>query len=105
MAGRRTGDDVPPAPPEAEARYRALVAAALTYWRQWASDMAAGKPAPKPVDLLQVATLLELKPAGELLEADADAIRFDNRLHDSIDRNRAAHPRVFPDHPRQEIPA
>lgn len=98
-------DTPPPTPPEAEARYRALVDAALTHWRRWAGEIAAGKPGPKPVELLQVATVLELIPAGEALEADADAVRFDRRLRDAIDRHRAEHPRLWPDHVRQEIPA
>jgi hypothetical protein len=87
--------DPPPAPPEAEARYRRLVERATAVWRQWAEGMAAGRPGPKPLELMEVAAVLELRRPGELLDEDVHAIQHERRLHDAIIRHRAANPRIW----------
>jgi len=88
--------DPPPAPPEAEAKYRRLVERANSKWRDWAEGMAAGRPGPKPLELMAVAAVLELRRPGELLDEDVHAIHHDRRLHDAIERHRAGHPRIWP---------
>ena len=49
-------------------------------WYDWAHAIAAGKPAPHPRSLLEVAAVLEIGSPAEAIEADADAIREVARL-------------------------
>jgi len=98
-------DDPPPAPPEAEARYRRLVERATATWRGWAFGMAEGKPGPKPLELLEVAAVLELRKPGEVLDDDVHALLHERRLQDAIIRHRANNPRIWPTPPNEGTPS
>jgi len=89
-------DDPPPAPPEAAARFRQLVDKATATWRGWAFGMAQGQPGPKPLELLEVAAVLELRSPGEVLDEDVHRILHLDRLRDAAHRLQAENPRIWP---------
>jgi hypothetical protein len=89
-------DDPPPAPPEAEARYRQLIEQATATWRGWAFAMAEGKPGPKPLELLQVGAVLGMRKPGEDLDEDCHTVIHLGRLRDAAHRLQAENPRLWP---------
>lgn len=52
-----------------------LKAASLATWRKWATEMSEGGAPPAPLELLEVAALLEIRDPGVAIEVDAAAIR------------------------------
>lgn len=51
----------------------------LARWRRWVRDVAKGKPAPAPQDILNTAAILEIRDPGPAFDADVEAIvEYDN---------------------------
>ena len=61
-------------------KFQQLRDESLRAWFDWAHEIAAGKPAPHPRSLLEVAAVLQIDAPAEALQADADAIREVARL-------------------------
>jgi hypothetical protein len=52
-----------------------LKAESLAKWRSWAETMSEGGAFPAPLELLEVAAILEIRDPGVAIEVDAAAIR------------------------------
>lgn len=59
----------------ADSEFEQLVADARRRWAAWIADLAAGRPAPHPIDVLEVAAVLEIRDPGESLERAAARAR------------------------------
>ncbi len=55
-----------------------LVADARLRWQAWVEDLATGRPAPAPQDVLEIGAILGILHPGAALEAAADAARGAN---------------------------
>lgn len=71
-------------------KFNAMEAESRRQWRQWATDLADSKPSPSPRAVLEAAAILGITPAGESLEADADAIREMRQYHGAAEKCREA---------------
>jgi hypothetical protein len=56
-------------------KLRAITARHRASWRQWAHDIASGKPEPTANDVVEVALALGIEDPGADLERDADIVR------------------------------
>ena len=56
-------------------KFAALEREARRAWRQAAFDLAAGKPGPRPEEILRLAGILEIADPAAALDADVDAVR------------------------------